>query len=116
MSQSVWGLLAIGSLLLSACSDQAPTEAQAEAQAHSGAVVYWANCASCHEGAVAKAPHRDMLQLLPPAAILRIMDGGVMLQQGHTLSPEDRRTVAEFLSDRPFSEVRTAQQSPTPMR
>jgi polyvinyl alcohol dehydrogenase (cytochrome) len=31
------------------------------------------------------------------------MDGGVMQVQGHTLSPGDRRTVAEFLSDRPFS-------------
>ena len=43
-----------------------------------GAALYGANCAMCHNGGLAKAPHRQWLELLAPAAIvsdLRVING-----------------------------------------
>ena len=67
-------------------------------QAMPGRPIYEAACASCHEGAVRKAPHRDMIGLMPPEAILRSMEEGVMQEEASGLTPEERVLVAEFLA------------------
>ena len=67
-------------------------------QAMPGKPIYEAACASCHEGAVKKAPHRDMIGLMPPEAILRSMEQGIMQEEASGLTPGERVLVAEFLA------------------
>ncbi|MYH14638.1 MAG: PQQ-binding-like beta-propeller repeat protein [Gammaproteobacteria bacterium] len=67
-------------------------------QAMPGKPIYDAACASCHEGAVKKAPHRDMIGLMPPEAILRSMEEGIMQAEASGLTPDERVQVAEFLA------------------
>ena len=63
-----------------------------------GAREYEANCANCHDGNVKKAPHRDMIALMTPDAILKAMTDGVMKVQASSLTSEQQRVVAEYLS------------------
>ncbi len=67
-------------------------------QAMPGRSIYEAACASCHEGAVKKAPHRDMIGLMPPEAILRSMEQGIMQVESSGLTADERVQVAEFLA------------------
>ena len=67
-------------------------------QAMPGRPIYETACASCHEGAVKKAPHRDMIGLMPPEAILRSMEEGIMQAEASGLTPDERVQVAEFLA------------------
>ena len=67
-------------------------------QAMPGKPLYDTACASCHEGAVKKAPHRDMIGLMPPEAILRSMEQGIMQEEASGLTPDERVLVAEFLA------------------
>ena len=67
-------------------------------QSMPGKPLYDAVCASCHEGAVKKAPHRDMIGLMPPEAILRSMEQGIMQEEASGLTPDERILVAEFLA------------------
>ncbi len=57
-------------------------------------------CATCHEGAVAKAPHREMLYLLPPEAHYSAMTEGIMSMQASVLTEREKIEVAEFLGGR----------------
>jgi polyvinyl alcohol dehydrogenase (cytochrome) len=61
------------------------------------AEIYTTTCAKCHEGAVPTAPHAVEFQMLGPRAILNALDSGVMQAVGATLTPTERRSVAEFL-------------------
>ena len=54
-------------------------------------------CATCHEGAVAKAPHREMLYLLTPESHYSAMTEGIMAMQASSLSDKEKIEVAEFL-------------------
>lgn len=65
-----------------------------------GAALYTRHCAQCHAGGVAKAPHLQWLELMPPAAIVNALRGGVMTEQGRTLSPEQHLQVAEYITRR----------------
>src|SRR5580765_457826 len=71
----------------------------APAAAQDGAALYAQNCISCHEqGAVARAPSRDVISALSPDRIVAALETGVMRAQGETLTPAERRAVAAFLS------------------
>lgn len=59
---------------------------------------YLAACASCHDGAVAKAPHRSMIGLMTPESILAALDHGIMREQAAMLSSAQRVEVAEYLA------------------
>ena len=59
-------------------------------------------CATCHEGAVAKAPHREMLYLLTPEAHYSAMTEGVMAMQAASLTDKEKIEVAEFLGGQPM--------------
>lgn len=102
--------LGLGAMLamVGACSPSADQQAatpedSAEAATaanavHPGAEVYQTYCASCHDGAVAKAPRKDMIGLMTPGAIEATMTTGIMQPQAATLTAEQRRAVSEFLA------------------
>jgi len=70
---------------------------------HPGEDLYRSMCASCHEGAVQKAPHTQMLGLLTPQAIVRSLTNGVMQEQGQGLTQAQHVQIAEYLSSRPLN-------------
>ena len=76
---------------------QAIVDAQQARESMPGKPLYAQHCASCHDGAVAKAPHRDMLGLMTAGAVLRALEAGVMQAQAAMLSPADRAALASHL-------------------
>ena len=124
---------AIAALMAGCSRDPAPTPTAAPAQESDGAVkevsapaeadkaasnpetwpgaaVYAKQCASCHEGQVAKAPQKLFLQMLSGPTILDALEQGLMKSQAAALTADDRRHVAEYLSGAPLA----AQQVETP--
>ena len=67
---------------------------------HPGQELYEAACSACHEGSVHKAPHKQMLGLMTPEAIVRSLETGVMADQGSTITAIERALIAEYLSSR----------------
>ncbi len=67
-----------------------------------GATLWQSACSACHMGAVAKAPHLQWLEMMPPAAIVRALTSGVMAEQGRALSPAQRLALAEYITRRPL--------------
>ena len=68
-----------------------------------GASLYAANCAACHDGGLPKAPHRQWLELLAPASIVRALTSGVMAGQGSGLNAREKLQIAEYLTRVPVS-------------
>jgi len=67
--------------------------------AQDGAALYAQRCASCHEGGqVARAPARDVIAALPTDRIVAALETGTMRVQGESLTAEQRRAVAAYLS------------------
>lgn len=69
------------------------TESAAPGEAH-----FERACASCHGGALKNAPHKDMIGLMTPEAILKTMTTGIMREESADLSADEKAAVAEFLS------------------
>ncbi len=67
-----------------------------------GAAVYREHCRICHEGQAPKAPSRTFLQMMTPEAIDRALTVGIMQRQAATLTADDKKYVAEYLSGLPF--------------
>ncbi len=65
---------------------------------HPGRAIYEQNCASCHQGAMPKAPHQDVLRMMAPVSIIEAMNNGLMKDMAAHLSAKDRMSVAEFLT------------------
>jgi polyvinyl alcohol dehydrogenase (cytochrome) len=71
----------------------------APVQAQDGGALYARRCASCHEGGqVARAPARDVIAALTPDRIVAALETGTMRVQGESLTAEQRRAIAGFLS------------------
>lgn len=68
-----------------------------------GAALYAENCASCHNGQIAKAPHFNWLEMMPPARIVNALERGVMTAQGSALTGEEHLQVAEYITRQPVS-------------
>ena len=67
--------------------------------AQDGAALYMQHCTSCHEGGqVARAPSRDVIAALTPDRIVGALETGTMRVQGETLTAEQRRAIAGYLS------------------
>src|SRR5262249_44122942 len=67
--------------------------------AQDGAAIYARACVSCHEqGAVARAPSREVISALSVERIVGALETGTMRTQGEALTPAERRAVATFLS------------------
>lgn len=73
-----------------------------------GKAHYQQVCANCHEGQVKKAPHREMLGLMTPEAILGTLNGGLMQMQSAALNAAQRQEVAEYLGGRALGEAQSA--------
>ncbi|MFN3231767.1 MAG: PQQ-binding-like beta-propeller repeat protein [Alphaproteobacteria bacterium] len=63
-----------------------------------GLQVYLDNCASCHEGQAAKAPHRSMLNIMSPESVYRSMTEGVMVENAEHLSDQEKIDVSQYLT------------------
>jgi mono/diheme cytochrome c family protein len=75
-----------------------PGGTPAHAAAVSGADVYKARCAACHDNPGAtRAPSRDTLAKMPATRILRTLDFGLMMSVAYPLKREERDAVAKFL-------------------
>ena len=79
-------------------SMQAINAARAARESMPGRVHYEKACEACHNGNVAKAPHRDMVGLLTVDAILNTIENGIMKQQASSFSAHERVELAEYLS------------------
>jgi polyvinyl alcohol dehydrogenase (cytochrome) len=84
---------------------QAIVAAQKAREALPGRGIYDEHCAACHNGAVAKAPHRDMIGLMTPGGVLHALEAGVMAAQAAALTPAQRAEVAEYVTGRSLSEA-----------
>lgn len=68
------------------------------------------HCAHCHEGAIPKAPHRELLQTMPVTAILGAITDGIMREQAKSLTDKEKQAIAEYLSQTTLA----AYQAPPP--
>ncbi|MCC5863323.1 MAG: PQQ-binding-like beta-propeller repeat protein [Gammaproteobacteria bacterium] len=84
----------------SAPGTAASTEALAAAPVTDidGAGIYQQFCASCHEGGVARSPHREFLNLMAGDVILASLTDGVMRQQAAMLSEAQKIAVTDYLA------------------
>ena len=71
-----------------------------------GQRVYREHCALCHEGGVARAPHRMFLEMMAPDAIYASLTDGVMRAQAARLDDRERILVAEYLAQAPLADYR----------
>ena len=72
-----------------------------------GAYLFKTYCAICHEApkvtdGEARAPGQDVLRQMTPEHILTVLETGVMKTQAAERSRAQRRTLAEYLSQKPF--------------
>ena len=79
-------------------SMQALQDAIKAREALPGRQHYDANCSTCHNGAVKKAPHKDMIGLMTAESILNTLTEGVMQQEAANLSLQQKQEVAEYLA------------------
>jgi polyvinyl alcohol dehydrogenase (cytochrome) len=63
-----------------------------------GETVYRVQCASCHEGGIARAPQRVLLGYMTADRIVEALSSGAMRSQGSALSERQRIDVAQYLS------------------
>lgn len=67
-----------------------------------GKAHYETACAACHNGNLKKAPHRDMIGLMTPEAILKTLTTGIMQNEAAGLTDSQKTEVAEYLSGEPM--------------
>jgi polyvinyl alcohol dehydrogenase (cytochrome) len=65
-----------------------------------GKRIFYATCYSCHKDTIGNvAPGYSVMSAMTPRAVLASMDNGKMRQQAAMLSPEERKAVAEWLTN-----------------
>jgi cytochrome c5 len=74
---------------------QAPPQPLGDAQLN-----YEFHCKSCHEPGQPGVPDISALRKWSPDAIVRSLEGGKMKAMGSTLTPDEKRAVAEFMTGR----------------
>ena len=74
-----------------------------------GAAHYAKACATCHEGAVQKAPHREMLYLQTPESVYSSITEGIMVAQASGLTDQERIEVAEWIGGQPMGTAEIAE-------
>src|ERR1700674_5225818 len=74
--------------------------------AQDGERLFRTYCAACHDAREpARAPGREVLKQLSPEQIITALEKGAMTAQGAERSRAERRTLAEYLSGKPFGEM-----------
>jgi polyvinyl alcohol dehydrogenase (cytochrome) len=76
----------------------------AAASAQDASKLYTTNCATCHDGGMDRAPARDALKGMAAERVLRAMETGPMITMAVRLSAAERRSLAEFLTQKSLSE------------
>jgi polyvinyl alcohol dehydrogenase (cytochrome) len=71
---------------------------QAAKEALPGKAHYDRACIACHGGAVKRAPQREMIGLMTPESVLHTMTKGVMREEAQSLTDQEKREVAEYIS------------------
>ena len=72
-----------------------------------GAALYQQRCAGCHDGPVARAPHKIVFPMLGPEYILDALNNGIMQAQASGLSEQQKIALAEHLGDRALTSQKT---------
>ncbi|MEO7146181.1 MAG: PQQ-binding-like beta-propeller repeat protein [Bryobacteraceae bacterium] len=67
-----------------------------------GAALYRTRCAACHDHTETRAPGRDSFGKMMPEFILKTMVDGAMAPQSIGLTPDERTSIARFLSGKEF--------------
>ena len=70
----------------------------------SGEELYKKRCAACHDGPVARAPHKIVFPLLGPEHVLASMNEGIMQTQAAGLTKPEKTALAEYLGERPIQQ------------
>jgi len=70
--------------------------------AEDGSAVYKKRCAGCHDNGVGRAPRPDALKQMSPESVESALTNGMMMIQGFTLTTAEVRSVAEFVTAKPF--------------
>jgi polyvinyl alcohol dehydrogenase (cytochrome) len=83
-------IMMFASGLASAQSTPSPQSAQEAA--------FQQTCAVCHNNPATRAPARDSLHAMSPDFIVEALTNGIMKAQGSDLSPEQRVSLAEYLT------------------
>src|ERR1700721_2739142 len=93
-------LCSLGTLPAQAPPARAP---QGSAGTESGFAVFQTRCMGCHGNpAVERAPSPTVIREMSPEHIYEALTTGVMKGQGSTLSEDQRRMLATFMSGRPL--------------
>ena len=96
-------LLALLALL--AAQGAAPAAGAAPPDAPDGGeALYRAHCANCHDGGVARAPHRVTFEMLGARAIYTALTEGVMRAQAQALNDAQRLRLAQHLGGNALAE------------
>jgi polyvinyl alcohol dehydrogenase (cytochrome) len=95
----------VGMALAVACAQLPTVSAKAQTSAPpTGQAVYAKHCALCHEQVDARIPHREALQQMSSARIMRALDAGAMLAIAMQMHRDERIAVASYLgTDAPDS-------------
>ena len=72
--------------------------------AQDGATLYQRNCATCHDGGMDRAPARESLKGMSAERVLAAMESGPMITMAVRLSAGERRTLAEFVTQKSLSQ------------
>src|SRR5438477_7521945 len=80
--------------------------------AEDGPSLYKQLCATCHDTGLGRAPDREALRAMSPERVLAALESGVMLSMAAGRTGVERRTIAEFVTGKPF--VQAASTTPSP--
>ena len=83
-------------------AEVSPVVANPLITAVSGEDLYNERCAACHDGPVARAPHKIVFPLLGPEHVLASMNEGIMRAQAAGLTQAQKTVLAEYLGERPI--------------
>ena len=65
-----------------------------------GEILYNQHCAACHDGPVARAPHKIIFSMLGPETILTAINKGIMRAQAEGLTAQQKIDLSEYLGGR----------------
>jgi polyvinyl alcohol dehydrogenase (cytochrome) len=85
-------------------ADKSDQFATTRSQSGPGADIFNAHCASCHAANLPKVPNQGVLQMMRARTIYSVLVAGVMRTQGASLSDQEKRMVAEYLTSAPISD------------
>lgn len=98
-------LILLSTLITSPAWAAVPAGMSEQTASEVGAQLYTQRCAGCHDGPVAKAPHKIVFSLLGPEYILSAMNDGIMQAQAAGLNETQKIMLAEHLGNRKLARV-----------